>query len=225
MAFTWPALNSALVLSTLEGAAVLFSAVAGMILASHKRMDVVGAFALACVNAFGGGTVRDLLLDNRPFYWVAHWEYLVAILAICLPVVYSARMFRFASEVHRRSVKMDALGLALFTIAGTGIALQHHSPLIVAPLMGVVTGTAGGVLRDVVVNDVPDLFRPGALYATASFFGALAFMAALEHGLRYGEAAAVGVLVVVLLRLGSLRLGVTVPKPQWLDAEQEHPPP
>jgi len=222
---TWPALNSALVLSSLEGAAVLASAIAGMILASHKRMDIVGAFALACVNAFGGGTVRDLLLDNRPFYWVAHWEYLVAILAICVPVVYSARMFRIASEVHRRSVKTDALGLALFTIAGTGIALEHHAPLVVAPLMGVVTGTAGGVLRDVVVNEMPDLFRPGALYATASFFGALAFMAALEHGLRYGEAAAVGVLVVVLLRIGSLRLGVTVPKPQWLGGGEERPPP
>ena len=214
---SWPALNSALVLSSLEGAAVLVSAIAGMILASHKRMDIVGAFALACLNAFGGGTVRDLLLDNRPFYWVAHWEYLVAILAICVPFVYSARMFRIAKEVHRRSVKMDALGLALFTVAGTGIALQHHSPLVVAPLMGVITGTVGGVLRDVVVNDVPDLFRPGTLYATAAFFGAVAFMAALENGLRYGEAAIVGVLVVMLLRLASLRHGVTVPAPQWME--------
>jgi len=223
--FTLPPLHSDLVLAILEGAAVLTSAVAGMILASDRRMDLVGAFALACVNAFGGGTVRDLLLDNRPFYWVAHWEYLVAILAICVPFVYSARMFRFAAEVHRRSVKMDAVGLALFTIAGTGIAIEHHAPLVVAPLMGVVTGTAGGVLRDVVVNEVPDLFRPGALYATAAFFGALAFMAALEHGLRYGEAAIVGVLVVMLLRLASLRLGVTVAAPQWMGPGQERRPP
>jgi uncharacterized membrane protein YeiH len=222
--FQIPALHSELVLSILEGAAVLTSAIAGMILASDRRMDIVGAFALACVNAFGGGTVRDLLLDNRPFYWVAHWEYLLAILLICVPFVYSARMFRIATEVHRRSVKMDAVGLALFTVAGTGVAIQHHAPLIVAPLMGVVTGTAGGVLRDVVVNEVPDLFRPGALYATASFFGALAFMAALEHGLRYGEAAIVGVLVVMLLRLASLRLGVTVPRPQWLDDQERRPP-
>jgi len=222
--FQIPALHSELVLAILEGAAVLTSAIAGMILASDRRMDIVGAFALACVNAFGGGTVRDLLLDNRPFYWVAHWEYLLAILLICVPFVYSARMFRIAAEVHRRSVKMDALGLALFTVAGTGVAIEHHAPLIVAPLMGVVTGTAGGVLRDVVVNEVPDLFRPGALYATASFFGAVAFMAALEHGLRYGEAALVGVLVVMLLRLASLRLGVTVPKPQWLDSQERRPP-
>jgi uncharacterized membrane protein YeiH len=222
---SWHALNSALVLTGLEGAAVMVSAIAGMIIAANKRMDIVGAFALACVNAFGGGTIRDLLLDNRPFYWVAHWEYLLAILVICVPFVYSARMFRIATEVHRRSVKMDALGLALFTIAGTGIALKHDAPVIVAPLMGVITGTAGGVLRDVVVNEVPDLFRPGALYATAAFFGSLAFMAALEHGLHYGEAVIVGVVVVVLLRLASLRLGVTVPKPQWMEGEEDRRPP
>ena len=225
MTLAWPEINSALILTGLEGAAVLVSAIAGMILAANKRMDIVGAFALACLNAFGGGTIRDLLLDNRPFYWVAHWEYLVAILVICVPFVYSVRIFRLATEVHRRSVKMDALGLALFTVAGVGIALKHDAPLVVAPLMGALTGTAGGVLRDVVVNEVPDLFRPGALYATASFFGAVAFMAALEHGLRYGEAAIVGVVVVFLLRVGSLHLGVTVPKPLWIEGEEERRPP
>ena len=219
-----PHLNSALVLSTVEGAAVITSAIAGMIVASDRRMDLVGAYALALVNAFGGSTVRDVLLDNRPFYWVAHWWYLVAIFAICVPFVYSARMFRITAEVHRRSVKMDAVGLALFTVAGTGIALGRDSPLVVAALMGVITGTAGGVLRDVVVNEVPDLFRPGALYATASFAGALAFLAALEHGLRYGEATIVGVSVVLVLRLASLRLGVTVPAPHWMEGKERPPP-
>ena len=209
------ALNAGFVLSVLEAAAVIVSAIAGMSVAAHKRMDVVGTYSLAVVNALGGGTVRDILLDNRPFYWMQHWEFLVAILAICVPFVYSAPMFRFASEVHRRSVKMDAIGLALFTIAGTGIALVKGSPLIVAALMGVVTGTAGGVLRDVVVNEVPDLFRPGGLYATASFTGSLAFIAALEHGFDYGWASILGIAVVTGLRLLSLRLGIAVPAAQW----------
>jgi uncharacterized membrane protein YeiH len=212
---TLPPLSADLVLSVLEAAAVIVSAIAGMIVASNKRMDIVGAYALACVNAFGGGTVRDLLLDNRPFYWMNHWWFLVAILAICVPFVYSAQMFRIASEVHRRSVKMDAVGLALFTVAGTGIALTKNTPIIVAALMGVVTGTMGGVLRDVVVNEVPDLFRPGGLYATASFAGALAFIAALAYDVRYTQAAAIGIVVVVALRLVSVRLGLTVPAPHW----------
>jgi len=70
-------------------------------------MDLVGAYALACVNAFGGGTVRDLLLDNRPFYWAAHWGYLVAILALCVPFVYSAKFLRVAEAVHKRADKAD----------------------------------------------------------------------------------------------------------------------
>ena len=211
----WPAVSGELVLYVLEAAAVLVSAIAGMMVASGKGMDIVGAYSLACVNAFGGGTVRDLLLDNRPFYWMQHWGYLAVILVICIPFVYNQRMFRLASEVHRRAVKVDAIGLALFTMTGVGIALAHGSPLLVAALMGVVTGTMGGAMRDVVVNEMPDLFRPGALYATASFTGALAFIAALENDLRYSVAAGIGIVTVVALRLLSLRLGLSVPPAQW----------
>ena len=210
-----PHINAELVFTIFETAAVIAAAVAGMILASHKAMDIIGAYSLACINAFAGGTVRDLLLDNRPFYWMEHYLLLVVILAICVPFVYSQRIFHFASEVHRRSVVMDAVGLALFTMTGTGIALHQGRPFIVSALMGVVTGTMGGVVRDVVVNEVPDLFRPGGLYATASFTGAIALIAGLEYGLRYPEASAIGIVVVVGLRLLSLRLGVTVPAPHW----------
>ncbi len=160
---------------------MLVSAVAGMIVAANKGMDLVGAFALACVNAFGGGTVRDLLLDNRPFYWMAHWEYLVVILAISIPFVYSAQMYRVTSAVHRRSGKVDALGLALFTMTGVGVALTRESPVVVALLMGVITGTMGGVLRDLVVNEIPEVFRPGSLYATAALAGALIVVWCLAH--------------------------------------------
>ena len=214
-----------LVLGILEAAAVIASAVAGMIVASDKRMDLIGAFALACVNAFGGGTIRDLLLDNRPFYWMANWGYLLAILAICLPFVYSVRMFRIATAVHRRSVKMDAIGLALFTITGVGIALSSDAPLVIAVLMGVITGTTGGVLRDIVVNDIPDVFRPGGLYATASLAGALVFVAALQVEIAYANAALLGIATVVLLRLLSLRLGVGMPAPQWLAEREPHDDP
>jgi len=112
---------------------------------------------------------------------------------------------------------VDAIGLALFTITGVGIALAQDRPMIVAVLMGVMTGTMGGMLRDIVVNEVPDLFRPGALYATASFTGGLAFVAALEYDVRYTWAAAIGALVVVALRLASTSLGLRVPSPHWHD--------
>jgi uncharacterized membrane protein YeiH len=184
-------------------------------------MDLVGAYALAVLNAFGGGTVRDLLLDNRPFYWMAHWWYLVVIGAICVPFVYNARMYRMASAVHRRSVRVDAVGLALFTVTGVGIALKQQAPLVVALLMGVITGTMGGMLRDVVVNEMPDLFRPGGLYATAALGGALVFLAGLEQDLAFGYASLLGIAMTVTLRLASLHLGLGIPKPHWIDPERE----
>ena len=214
------ALSGELVLSVVEAAAVLISAIAGMILASNKRMDIVGTYALAIVNAFGGGTVRDLLLDNRPFYWMRHWEFLVAIMVLCVAFVYNARIYHIAAEVSRRSVRVDAVGLALFTITGVGIALSQDRPLIVAVLMGVVTGTMGGMIRDIAVNELPDLFRPGALYASASFAGGLAFVAALENGVQYTYAAGIGVFVVVALRIASTHLGLRVPAPQWVEPEE-----
>ncbi len=88
--------------------------------------------------------------------------------------------------------------------------------------MGVVTGTTGGVLRDVVVNEMPDLFRPGGLYATAAFAGAMTFVAALATGVEYTTASILGVGIVLALRLVSIRLGVAMPPPQWAT---EQPPP
>jgi uncharacterized membrane protein YeiH len=107
------------------------------------------------------------------------------------------------------------------TISGTGIALAQETPLVIAILMGVLTGTMGGVLRDVVVNEIPDLFRPGGLYATASFAGALVFILALQVDFRYTYAAAFGVAIVILLRLLSIRLGVGMPPPQWATDRSE----
>jgi len=214
-------IRSELVLEVVEAAAVIVSAIAGMIIASNKRMDLVGTFALACVNAFGGGTLRDLLLDNRPFYWMANWWFFLAILAIAIPFVYSVRVFRLTTEVHRRSVKTDAIGLALFTVTGAGIALAHDAPVVVAVLMGIVAGTTGGVLRDIVVNDIPDLFRPGGLYATASLAGALVFVGCLWQKVDYTTAAVGGAATVVVLRLVSVRLGVRMPSPRWAD-DPEH---
>jgi uncharacterized membrane protein YeiH len=153
---------------------------------------------------------------------MSNWGYLLVILAICLLFVYTVRMFRVATEVHRRSVKIDAVGLALFTITGVGIALGREAPLVIAVLMGVIAGTTGGVLRDVVINEVPDLFRPGGLYATASLAGALAFVGALHVGVAYPNAALLGIATVVVLRLVSVRFSIGIPAPQWLAERKRH---
>ena len=144
-------------LRAVEISAVILSALSGIIVASRKRMDLVGTYALAVVTAFGGGTVRDILLDRRPLFWVTYWQYLVVVLALCILVVYSRRAYESASRWQRRFDVVDAAGLALFALSGSHIALQHGMPLFVAIIYGVITASVGGVLRDVLSTEIPTL--------------------------------------------------------------------
>ena len=155
----------------LEAAAVLVCAVSGMITAARKRMDIVGTYCLAIVTAFGGGTLRDLLIDRRPFFWVSHDQYLLIIVVLCVAFVYSRSFYARASRWHRQGIIVDAMGLALFTLTGVGFAVDKGLPLFVSSLIGMITGTFGGALRDVAAMEIPVIFRPGELYAVSSFRG------------------------------------------------------
>jgi uncharacterized membrane protein YeiH len=157
-------LKSAAFAAAVEAAAVLVSAVAGMIGAPRKRMDIVGTYCLATITAFGGGTLRDLLIDRRPFFWVRHQEYLWIIGGLCAAFVYIRPFHARVSRWHGQAVAIDAMGLALFTLSGVGFALQRGLPMIIASLIGVITGTFGGLLRDVVSvagTGPPARRRPG----------------------------------------------------------------
>ena len=139
--------------TALEAAAVLLYAVSGMMTAARKRMDIVGTYSLAIVTAFGGGTLRDLLVGQRPFFWVARWEYLLVIAILCVGFCYQPSIHALASRWHESGAVLDALGLALFTLTGVDAALEARLPLFVASLIGVITGTFGGVLRDVCAGE------------------------------------------------------------------------
>ena len=204
-------------LRAVETAAVVLSALSGIIVAARKHMDLVGSYSLASVTAFGGGTVRDVLLDRRPLFWVTYWQYLVVVLALCIVVVYSRRAYESASRGERRFHVVDAFGLALFGISGSHLAVQHEMPLFVAILYGVMTASVGGILRDVLSSEIPALFRvSGALHATAVFFGCGVYVALLALGAPQIAAGATGLIVTVVLRLVSLWFGVTLPRPHWL---------
>ncbi len=202
--------------TAVEAAAVFATAISGMITAARARMDVVGTFTLALVTAFGGGTLRDLLLQRRPFFWVSSKEYVFLTLLLCLPFVYSRKAFAVADALDRRSTFVDSLGLALFSLTGVRYALEAGLPPLPAALMGVVTGTFGGVLRDILVSEVPAIFRPGPLYAAASFLGCLVVLAGPALELPQSIADAAGFATIVLLRMASVRLGLRLPDPHWL---------
>lgn len=201
-----------------EAAAVLATTISGMLTAARAKLDVVGTFTLALVTAFGGGTLRDVLLERRPFFWVASREYVFLTLLLCLPFVYSRRAFAAADALDRRATFVDSLGLALFSLTGVRYALEAGLPPLPAALMGVVTGTFGGVIRDVLVREVPSIFRPGPLYAAASFVGCLVVLAGPVLEVSQPIADTAGFATIVLLRVASVRLGLRLPDPHWFRA-------
>jgi len=205
--------------TALEAAAVLVCAISGMITAARKNMDIVGTYCLAIVTAFGGGTLRDLLIDRRPFFWISHDQYLLIIVALCVAFVYSKPFHARASRWHRQGLLVDAMGLALFTLTGVGFALEKGLPLFVSSLIGVITGTFGGVLRDVASIEIPLLFRPGELYAISSFAGAWVYIGGLRFGVPSGIAGILAALTIVGLRVVSHAFGVRVPDPLWIKRE------
>ena len=161
-----------------EAVATLAFALSGVLAGARKRLDMVGVCVVACLAAFGGGTVRDLLLDRRPFFWVAQVELLWGVLLVS---VLSMRLLHLRGRHHalteRAILWPDALGLGLFTASGVHQALLAQMPLLVAVIMGVITGMFGGVLRDMVCNEVPASLRDHRPYALLSFLGGWVYVA------------------------------------------------
>lgn len=193
----------------IEILAILVSAFSGFVEARSKKMDVVGVFIVAFIAAFGGGTLRDILLDKRPLFWVTHQEY--AILVFVLALIAAPLMRALRRIVTERLVVIaDALGLGLFSIAGVSQALAADMPLFIAAMMGVITGIFGGVLRDIVCNEVPMVLRDGRPYAICSFAGCWVFLIMHETGIAPGIALWTGVLLISTLRLVTWKMDVRV---------------
>ena len=195
----------------LELPAIIAGAFYGVLLARSQGMDFVGAFSLALMVAFGGGTLRDLLLDRHPIFWIEHTHYAVIVFAIALV---TSVVRRLPSSLERWLNLPDALGLGLFTILGAGFALEKGTPIFVASMLGVVTGIFGGIFGDVVCNRIPSVFRPSSrLYATCSFLGCWVFLGLRELGVDESIAVPSGVVAVILMRLGALRWDWRLPGP------------
>ena len=213
-------MQSQLLITFIEAAAVLVSSVSGMIRAAEKKMDLVGAYSLALLVSFGGGTIRDVLLDRRPFFWVENEVYLFVVLFIAIAFVYFPIAHKLATFLHSRSNTVEATGLGLFSISGLFAALNAGMPLFSASLMGVITGVAGGVLRDIVTNEIPVIFRyTGGLFAVASFIGCWICIFILLVFDAPFTAFLLGEAVIVTLRLTSIYFGLKLPNPLWIKEE------
>jgi uncharacterized membrane protein YeiH len=146
-------------------------ALSGILEGARKRLDVVGIGVVASLAAFGGGTLRDLLLDRRPLFWVENVELLWIVLGLAVLSMAFLRGRHFALT-ERAMLWPDAVGLGLFCAGGTQVSLDMGMPLLVAAVMGVITAIFGGVLRDIVCNEIPRVLQDHRPYALCAFLGA-----------------------------------------------------
>ncbi|MDN5787217.1 trimeric intracellular cation channel family protein [Pseudorhodobacter sp.] len=156
-------------LMALDYASVAVFALTGALVASRSQLDLVGFIFVACLTAVGGGTIRDLLLNRDLVFWVADPAILLAAVCAAVVVFFGAHLLE---SRYRAIVWLDAFALAIAVPAGAGVAmgLGHHWAIVL--VMGVATGCFGGLMRDVVCNEVPLVLKQGELYATAAFAGA-----------------------------------------------------
>ena len=188
-------------------AAVAVFALTGVLDAGRKNMDLVGVVMVGTATALGGGTVRDVLLQ-RPVFWLSDQVYLVVALATTLIIFFAVRGLRLPPRLF---LIPDAIGLALFTIVGTQIALEWNAPWLAASLLGVITGVVGGVVRDVLCNEVPLVFVRGELYVSAAWLGTLVLIGLQALAVSPVIAAWAGMATVLGLRLAAMAFRITLP--------------
>ena len=196
--------------SLLEHFGVAVGAITGALAARGKRVDLFGVLVLALVAAFGGGTIRDVILGEHPIFWVRDGSFVITGTATAIITFFIARV----REIPRNVLLVaDALTLAFFTVLGAEKALAHDVAPQIAIVMGVITGVAGGMCRDVLMSEIPLVFRREIhLYATASTIGAGCFIA-MRHWLPGRTSALVaGTIITLALRLAGIRWRLGLPE-------------
>ncbi|WP_150682040.1 trimeric intracellular cation channel family protein [Pandoraea pneumonica] len=188
------------ILAVAEAIAVMSCAISGFAEARKQHLDPVGAFVLAFATAFGGGTLRDVLLDHRPFYWVQHQWYTIIILVLSLS---TSGVLRLVSRVATERVLLitDAIGLGFFSASGTSLALQTGMSPFMSVMMGVITGVGGGVMRDILCNEVPLVLRDTRPYAVCAFIGGWIYIALTYADLDPLYTLSISALSVIFVRL------------------------
>ena len=192
----------------IEAVGVFAFALSGLLEARRRDMDLVGLFVVALVAAFGGGTLRDLLLDRTPLFWIEHDSYAIAILGLSTLFALLPATGRLPPAVL---LVADALGLGLFSVVGAGYALEAGTSLFIAALMGTITGTFGGVIRDVLCNELPSLFKQTPLYATCAFVGCYVYFLLTHLALPGDLAVWITTLGITAFRLAAVRRNWVLP--------------
>lgn len=196
-----------MVLYYFDLAGVAVFAASGVLAARDRDLDILGVIVVAAITAIGGGTLRDLLLDRHPIFWVTDTWYLIVIVASAMLTVAYVRV---RPPPRSTLLVADAVGLALFTLSGAQLAEAAQCPPLIVVLMGTMTGVTGGVLRDVITARVPLILRR-EIYATAAIVGVTVYVTLPALGVPRDWAFWTGLVVVATMRLLAIRLGLNLP--------------
>lgn len=184
-------------------------AISGALAAVRSGMDLFGIMVLSLMPAVGGGTLRDLILD-QPVFWVEGTQ------TIYIAFAAAGLTFFFSKYLAGRRLTwltwMDAVGLALFCVVGAEKALAVTGSMLIATMMGVVTGAAGGIIRDIICNEIPLVMKKGEIYATAAFLGAGSFCLLTYFGVSGPVALWLAMGAAFLARAGGIIKGWTLPE-------------
>ncbi|MEK6743592.1 MAG: trimeric intracellular cation channel family protein [Nitrospirota bacterium] len=198
-------------IKTIEVIGIIAFALTGIYEARKKGMDIIGVYAVAMITAFGGGSLRDFILNRHPLFWVEHYGYAVLLLGLSIVSVLVIRNFFAMNRIVKAVLVLDALGLGLFSASGASVANQAGAHWFIAALLGVTTGVFGGVMRDIICNEIPHIFTRTELYATCAFAGACTYL--VIYSTMSNEVAAVTACIAVtfVLRMLAIRYKIRLP--------------
>ena len=195
-------------LAALDYASVFVFALTGALVASRAQLDLIGFIFIASLTAVGGGTLRDVILNRDTVFWVANPAFIGVAASAAVIVFFTAHLLE---SRYRGIVWLDALALAVAVPSGVGVALAMDMPSSIIVIMGITTGCFGGLMRDVVCNEVPLVLKQGELYVTCALTGALATLVALGFGTTVPLALLSCAVATFALRTGSIALGWRLP--------------
>lgn len=198
-------------IKTIEILGIIAFALTGFYKARKLGMDLIGVYSLGMVTALGGGSLRDVILNRHPLFWVQHYEY--AILLLGLAIVFSI----VSQELFQKKkliifvLALDALGLGSFSASGASLGNTFGSHPFISALLGVATGAFGGVMRDVICNEIPYVFQRTELYVTCSFLGAWSYLMIIGQTGNEIVAVVTCILVTFVLRMLALQYKIKLP--------------
>lgn len=198
-------------IKTTEVLGIIAFALTGFYAARKKGMDLIGVYSLGMVTALGGGSLRDIILNRHPLFWIEHYEYAVLLLALAVASSLVRQEIFEKKSLVNIVLALDALGLGSFSASGASLADRMGCSLFISSLLGVTTGVFGGVMRDIVCNEIPYVFQRTELYATCAFIGAWAYLLVERTSGSDIMAAVACIAVTFVLRMLALRYKIRLP--------------